>query len=232
MSRPDAMDEESGSPSAQAAPPSGRDRRRRLAAGIVLALSATALGLVGLFVRSQGGSWRPTEALWLARGTGWTALGSLMLALSATPTGRLLARFRPRSDLSSWVVAFRRAFGIAAAILALVHAATVLGLYLRGAWAAVLSFSYLRAGLVALAILTAMLVTSFPPLVRRLHVKLWKPLHRLGYLAALLVLDHLLLSPFAPRALTFELFGALFAVGLFRLLPARPSISTGAPSRE
>lgn len=200
---------------------SGRDRSRVAGWG-VLGLSLAALGVVGLLVRSRGGTWGPARALWLARGTGWSALGALMLALSATPAGRLLARLRPGQDWSSWIAAFRRAFGIAAACLALLHASTVLGGYLRGAWAAVWSFSYLRAGLVALVILTAMLATSFPPLVRRLHVRLWKPLHRLGYLAALLVLDHLLLSPFAPRAITLELFGALFAIGLLRLLPARP----------
>ena len=44
-----------------------------------------------------------------------------------------------------------------------------------------------------------------------------KPL--LGYLAALLVFHHLLLSPFAPRALTLELFAALLGIGLLRLLP-------------
>lgn len=198
----------------------GRDRKPRVAAWVVLALSLAALSVVALLVRIRGGTWGPTRALWLARGTGWSALGALMLALSATPAGRLLARLRPRLHVSPWIAAFRRAFGIAAATLALLHAATVLAGYLRGAWAALLSFAYLRAGLVALAILLVMLATSFPLLVRRLHVRLWKPLHRLGYLAALLVLDHLLLSPFSPRALTLELFAALFAIGLLRLLPA------------
>jgi DMSO/TMAO reductase YedYZ heme-binding membrane subunit len=198
----------------------GRDRRRRIAARVVLLLSVAALGVVGLLVRSQGGTWAPTRALWLARGTGWTAVGALMISLSATPVGRLLARLRPRSRISPWLASFRRAFGIAAAILALLHAAILLGGYLRFAWAAVLSFSYMRVGLVALVILCTMLATSFPPLVQRLRVRLWKPLHRLGYLAALLVLDHLLLSPFAPRATTLALFAALFAIGLLRLLPA------------
>ena len=195
--------------------------RRRAAAWVVLGLSVAALGVVALFVRSRGGTWGPTRALWLTRGTGWCALGALMIALSATPAGRLLARLRPASRRLPAVASFRRAFGVAAASLALCHPATALGGYLRGAWAAVWSFSYLRAGLVALVILFAMLVTSFPLLVRGLRVRLWKPLHRLGYLAALLVLDHLLLAPFAPRALTLELFAALFAIGLFRLLPAR-----------
>lgn len=194
--------------------------RRRLAARVVLGLSVAALAVVGLLVPSQGGAWDPTRTLWIARGTGWTAVAALMLSLSATPVGRLLALLRPGAKLSPWFAAFRRAFGIAAALLAMVHAVTVLGGYLRGAWAALLSFSYLRAGLLALVILTTMLVTSFPSLVKRLRVRLWKPLHRLGYLAALLVLVHLLLSPYAPRPLTLELFGALFAIALLRLLPA------------
>jgi DMSO/TMAO reductase YedYZ heme-binding membrane subunit len=65
-----------------------------------------------------------------------------------------------------------------------------------------------------------MLATSFPPLVRRLRVRLWKPLHRLGYLVAILALDHVLLSPFAPRAITLALFALFFAFGLLRLLPS------------
>ena len=117
----------------------------------------------------------------------------------------------------------RRAFGIAAACLALLHAATALGGYLQFDWTAFLAFSYLRVALVALIILFAMLVTSFPSLVKRLRLRAWKPLHRLGYLVALLVLEHLLLSPFAPRVTTLALFGSLFAVGLLRLLPAEAS---------
>ncbi len=205
-----------------------RDRRRRIAACVVLGIGVAALGVVGLLVRSRGGTWGPSRELWLARGTGWTAVGALMLALSATPAERLLARLGPRLRPSPWVAVFRRAFGIAAASLALLHAATALGGYLRGAWAAVLYFSYLRVGLVALVILSTMLATSFPPIVRRLRVRAWKPLHRLGYLVALLVLDHALLSPFAPRALTLELFAALLVIGLLRLLPARP-VRTPSP---
>jgi sulfoxide reductase heme-binding subunit YedZ len=189
--------------------------KRRLAAWVVLALAVAALAVVGLLARSQGGTWDPTRKLWLARGTGWTAVGALMIALSATPVARLRPRLQP------FIAPFRRAFGIAAGSLALLHAATVLFGHLRGAWGALWNVSYLRAGLLALAILIVMLITSFPWLVKRLRVRLWKPLHRLGYLAALLVLVHLLLSPWAPRPLTLELFGALFVVGLLRLIPSR-----------
>ena len=201
-----------------------RDRIRRIAARVVVGLALATLALVGLLMWQGGGRWEATRMLWLARGTGWSALVALCLALSATPAGRVLCRLAPGARVSAWVAAFRRAFGIAAASFALLHAATALGGYLRGAWAAVLSFAYLRAGLVALSILTAMLLTSFPLLVRRLRVRLWKPLHRLGYVAALLVLEHLALSPFAPRAITFALFGTLVAFGLLRLLPARPRV--------
>lgn len=199
----------------------GRDRKRRIAALVVAGIALVALAISGWIVRARGGSWGPLRALYLARSTGYSALGALFLALSATPAGRLLERLRPNWHLAPWIAAFRRAFGIAAGLFALLHAATALGGYLRGAWTALLSFSYLRAGLTALAILAVMLATSFPLAVKRLHIRLWKPLHRLGYLAALLVLDHLLLSPFAPRTLTFELFGALIAIGLLRLVPAR-----------
>ena len=195
-----------------------RRDRRRVAACVVLALLVAALGIVGLLVWSRGGTWSPTRALWLARGTGWTAVGALMISLSATPTGRLLGRLRPRSRIWPWVATFRRAFGISAAGLALLHSVTVLCGYLQWDWAAVLSFSYMRVGLVALVILCMMLASSFSPVVRRLRVRVWKPLHRLGYLVALLVFDHLLLSPFAPRAVTLALFAALFAIGLLRLL--------------
>jgi DMSO/TMAO reductase YedYZ heme-binding membrane subunit len=195
--------------------------RPRTAASVVFALSALALGVAWLLVVQSGGSWAPARALWLARGTGWTAAGALMLALCASPIGRVLVRLRPDWRVGPWVSALRRAFGIAAAILALLHAATVLGGYLRDAWAAVLSFSYLRAGLEALVLLSLMLITSFPPLVRLLRIRLWKPLHRLGYVTALLVLQHLTLSPFAPRALTLALFATLLVIGLWRILPAR-----------
>ncbi len=208
-----------------------RDCIHRIAALTVLGLALAALSVVGILVWRRGGSWEPTRMLWLARGTGWSALVALSLALSATPAGRLLARLAPHARLAPWVAAFRRAFGIAAASLALIHATTVLGGTLRGAWGALLSFAYLRAGLVALLILTVMLLTSFPWLVRRLHVRLWKPLHRLGYVAALLVLEHLVLSPFAPRAVIFALFGTLAAFGLLRLLPARPRRRSAAQRR-
>ena len=161
------------------------------------------------------------DALELARVSGWLALSALALALCATPVRRVLRRIRADHPLAARAPAWRRRFGITAAVLALLHGGIAMGGYLDDARSAVLSWPHLRAGLVAACILTALLVSSFPAAVRALRIRLWKPLHRLAYVAALLVLQHLLLSPLAPRAVTLGLFGALLVIGLLRWLPAR-----------
>ncbi len=202
---------------------------RRVAAGVVLALGVAALGVVAQLARSRGGTWSAARALWLVRGTGWTAVGALALSLSATPVGRLLGRLQPpeRVRRAPSVAAFRRAFGIAAAVLALLHAASVMRGYLLWDWAALLAFSYLRVGVVALVMLCVLLASSFAPVVRGLRVRLWKPLHRLAYGVALLVLEHLLLAPFAPRAVTLALFAVVLAFGLLRLLSGEAAVEDG-----
>ena len=53
-------------------------------------------------------------------------------------------------------------------------------------------------------------------------------LHRLAYLVALLVLQHMLLGPFASRLWTLVIFGAVGLYGLLRLLPRRGAPSAGA----
>ena len=189
----------------------------------LLVAACAVLALAGAVTVSitEGGDWQEGLALWLTRGTGWCALGALMLALSATPAGRIARGLRAPPVFTRRVAAMRRAFGITAAGLALLHAGIALGGYLDGSWQAVISWPYLRAGLSALLILVPLLLTSFPALVRRLRVRLWKPLHRLAYVAALLALEHVLLSPFAPRALTLTLFAALLVLTLGRFVPAR-----------
>lgn len=159
--------------------------------------------------------------LWLARASGWSAAGALLLALTMTPLARAGKRLAPDRLPRALLPALRRAFGIAAACFALVHAATTTLGYLDRDWRSIPDQPYLRAGLVALAILVPLLVTSFPRLTRGLGVRLWKPLHRLAYVAALLVLQHLLLSPFAPRQVVLGIFATAAALGLLRLLPAR-----------
>jgi sulfoxide reductase heme-binding subunit YedZ len=161
------------------------------------------------------------SAIVIARATGWVALSLLGLALSMTPLGRVLGRVPRAAPIVPGIPRLRRLLGIASAIAASFHAAVALSGYLDGAWAAVVTWPHLRAGLVALLVLLALLLTSFPPVVRALRVKLWKPLHRLAYAAAALAALHVLLSPFAPRVVALAFFGALLAVGLFRFVPAK-----------
>ena len=105
--------------------------------------------------------------------------------------------------------------------MAAVHGAWTFFVYLDASWRAVEYWPYLRAGVAALAILLALLITSYPGLVRALRVRLWKPLHRLAYVAAILVFQHLVLAPFATKRLVFVLFGTLLVVEMLRFLPAR-----------
>jgi len=159
--------------------------------------------------------------LWLLRATGWTALAALALSLCATPAGRLLSRLAPRWSDASQIAAFRRALGLAATVIGAIHLALALATYLRDAPGAVLEYPFLRSGLLALAVMIVLALTSFPAVNRAAGIKLWKHLHRLAYAAALLASHHVMISPFAPRAPALAVFGATFAFGLLRLLPAR-----------
>lgn len=185
--------------------------------GSALALTV-ALGVVG--------SLRPwaleRELFWL-QASGWCAAGALLLALSATPVGRVLPRVRP------FVSPFRRALGISAAALATLHGALALRTYLAGSLADLLDITWVRAGLIAWAILLPLWITSYPPLVEKLRVRAWKPLHRLAYVAAFFAFQHALLAPMAPRAWVLGVFGAALAVSALRLLARRRS---GPPAPE
>jgi len=154
--------------------------------------------------------------LWLIRCTGWGALVGLGLSLCVTPVSRVLTRLGQGGVAA--VSAHRRALGLAAAALGCVHLALVLATYLRGTWGAILEQPYLRSGLTALAILLLLAATSFPALVRRAGVVEWKPLHRLAYVAGLLAMHHVLLSPFAPRGKALAFFAAVVGIGLLRTI--------------
>ena len=147
---------------------------------------------------------------------GWLALSLLLCALCATPLARVLARVRPGDALR--IPKIRRALGISAACAALGHALfslTVIDVSLSLLW----SWPHLRAGLLAAAVLCALVITSFPAAVRRLHLHAWKELHRLAYIAALLALAHVLLAPFSSHRLVLTLFACTLLFGLARFLP-------------
>lgn len=177
-------------------------------------------------------SWDLGLQLWSIRASGWLAAAALVLALSATPLGRLGARIATGERRRAFVVLvpkLRRALGITSACLAIVHAVVAATTWLRPQLALIWEWAHLRAGLVALVILVLMLLTSFPPIVRALRVRWWKELHRLGYLAAVLVLLHLLGSAFAARGIVIAVFAWLIAAGVLRALrqPVQPAERTG-----
>ncbi len=196
-----------------AAAPSSRRRATARGAAIAAALALSVVGWLGLHER-----WAVARELVLSRGTGWVALGALLLSLCMTPLGRIGSRLSGRAKPAADLALARRALGITAAWLALGHACLSLALDLHGNLAALLAWPHLRAGLAALCVLLVLLLTSFGALIARLRLRFWKELHRLAYVAALLALQHVLLSPFAPRTLTLVLFGAAFLLGLARFL--------------
>lgn len=167
--------------------------------------------------------WRWTEPWdWLRRLdalriSGWIACVALLASLMVTPLHRVSRAAGARARAAGWA-AYRRALGIVSAVAALTHAGVALATYLEDSWAAVLHRAYLRSGSIALVILCVLLLTSFSEVVATWRLKFWKELHRLTYVAALLVLHHLMLSPFAPRRVVLAIYGVVLVGFLIRLV--------------
>ena len=85
------------------------------------------------------------------------------------------------------------------------HGGIALSVYLDFDWPALWRVTYLRSGAAAAIILTLLLATSSERCNRLLGWQLFKPLHRLAFVAPLFVFHHLLLSPFASRWWTLVL---------------------------
>lgn len=142
--------------------------------------------------------------------TGWVAAGLLLLSLSARPLG---GRFAQR-------LAWRRALGLASALIAAVHVGVVwtAGWGLR--WADLVTEPQLRSGATALGVLGLMAATSWGPLMRTLRLGHWPLLHRSVYAAAILLVHHVALSSHAlPRALVAFAGGVLLLLLLRVRLP-------------
>lgn len=149
-------------------------------------------------------------ALLLLRASGWLPALLLGLSLSVTPALALPLPPSVRGGLGR----MRRPLGIAAGICALAHAILAYQLYLhRDLIESLREIAWLRSGALALAVLLVLLITSSKRVVRALGLRLWKPLHRFAYVAGALVVHHLLLAPFAPRASVLAL-SAVLALGL------------------
>jgi sulfoxide reductase heme-binding subunit YedZ len=149
-------------------------------------------------------------ALLLLRASGWLPALLLALSLSMTPLGALPLR----ASLRARFARARRPLGMAAGFCALAHVAVATRVYLQSdVIAALREIAWLRSGALALAVLLALLLTSSKRVVRALRLRLWKPLHRFAYVAAALVVHHLLLAPFAPKGAVLML-AAVLGLGL------------------
>jgi sulfoxide reductase heme-binding subunit YedZ len=166
-----------------------------------------------------------SEAIALSRITGWLAIALLVGALAITP----IARLGRRPHLAP----IRRWLGIATAVAAAGHGAVGIAFYLPSGdrMATLRDVSWLRSGALAVVVLGPLLLTSFPRVVARLRIGLWKPLHRLAYAAALLALHHVLLAPFAPRSWGIGLALVLAVLAVCRLpIAGRARAQEGRPA--
>ncbi|CAN0456416.1 unnamed protein product, partial [Phaeothamnion confervicola] len=125
----------------------------------------------------------------------WTGYGSLAY-LVASQLLHPLARFGIVD--AGLQVYTRRKLGVTAAALATMHFFICVTGYLRLNLVSEADDSpWLQSGLAAWIVLLALWLTSYPWVTKKLRLRLWKPLHRLTYLALLLSLIHLFLSPWA-----------------------------------
>lgn len=187
---------------------------RRALSWSLVAFSLLSL-LIGLGVTYADG-YLQTKMIAMSRISGWLAIVALLASLCATPVGRILMFVGNPAHVHAR--AFRRALGISSACISFIHAALALFGVLRVNVSLLIQWPHLRSAIEALAVLTILLLTSFPG-VRILRVHLWKELHRLAYLAALLVLQHMLLAPFASLRWILICFGLTATIGLLRFVP-------------
>jgi len=118
--------------------------------------------------------------------TGLWALRFLLLSLAITPLRGISGR--------TWVVPYRRTFGLFALYYACWHLVAYLLFFLQLRWSElyedIVERPYVTVGFTALVILIVLGATSTKSMIRRLG-KRWKKLHRLVYLANILALIHL-----------------------------------------
>ncbi len=186
-----------------------------------LLLLALGLGLSAWCVIAfRSGGYYVERDVFVSQVSGYAALGYLALSLCAGPFLRLLslAGVQFNRELSARL---SRNAGIASALAAIMHTAIVLLTFLKHDWWSVLFLPYLRWGGLALVVLLVLLVGSFKPLMALVRWKLWKPLFRLSFAAALLTLPHLLYAPFASREITLWLYGIAAAICCLRWIPER-----------
>ena len=155
------------------------------------------------------------------QGTGRTALVLLMISLTCTPANFLFGW--------RWALRHRRTLGLYAFAYASAHLLVLVGVDYQFAFrllrADLTGKPFIWVGAAALLFLAALAATSFPAWKKRLG-KRWKSLHRLAYLAVLLVVVHYAwarkgnLTALSGDIVQPVAFGALAVVLLMLRVPA------------
>ena len=158
---------------------------------------------------------------------GWLAIALLLTSLAISLASRWLLEQRAR------LIAWRRLAGLGSAGMALLHALlalSLLGLPSAEVITAVSALPYLRHGALALALLAALALTSFPKLNARLGLRTWSVLHRAVHVIGVLAALHVLAGPSADPRLAVIVAIAFGLLLLARLAPrARRDGGTEAP---
>lgn len=143
---------------------------------------AAALGpFVWLIWLGFSGQFGPNPAEFINRYTGDWAIRFLLIALAVTPV-RGVTGF-------AVILRFRRMLGLYAFFYALLHVTNYVALDQYFAWGAIwqdiVKRTYITVGMLALAILTALAVTSPKAMVKKMGGRNWQRLHKLVYIAAI-----------------------------------------------
>jgi sulfoxide reductase heme-binding subunit YedZ len=121
--------------------------------------------------------------------TGIGTLNLLLLSLSVSPIAKYL-KF-------GQLIRLRKTLGVYAAVYGLLHFCVFIAFELQFEWKLILSEiierPYISVGFIALLILSALLLTSFEPLKKKMG-RSWQRLHRWAYVALALGLLHFLWS--------------------------------------
>jgi DMSO/TMAO reductase YedYZ heme-binding membrane subunit len=162
--------------------------------------------------------------------SGYMTLGFLAVSLLSTPVVRILGWCGVAVE-PAFTARWGRNTGIASGLAAILHALLSITVYLDNHWMLALTMPYLRSGLLGLGVFLLLLSASIKPLAKRVGWRIWAPLYRLSFVAALFALHHLLYAPFASRSWTLILYGIGAGLSLIRLIPKRstPRVAETVP---
>jgi methionine sulfoxide reductase heme-binding subunit len=188
---------------------------RRLGKTLLFAACTVPLLLIGLDgLRGRLGA-NPIEAI-LNR-LGWWTLTFLLLALVPTPLQKLTGW--------TWPAVYRRMLGLFAFFYGCLHFTCYVGVDQFFDWHAIaadiVKRKFITIGMLALALLTPLALTSTNRAVRRLGYVRWKRLHRLVYLAAVCGVVHFVWRVKADLREPLIFASVLGVLLLLRLAPRR-----------